>query len=156
MCPVHCCTDSYPCMTAGNSNFYALHVCNLFLILPNDAGEGTVAFGGCWVCSRGSQLEPYVTTSLVQLLCRTTKLCWFDDDHFKTIVDDAKTLLAKGSSGMPVWPCEILSCLLCRDLHTTSAPELTFAGWTLRPAPTRPSPAYLSREHLVRQWICAP
>ncbi|CAK0751589.1 hypothetical protein CVIRNUC_002079 [Coccomyxa viridis] len=51
--------------------------------------------------SRGSQLEPYVTTSLVQLLCRTTKLCWFDDDHFKTIVDDAKTLLAKGSSGMP-------------------------------------------------------
>ena len=56
------------------------------------------------MCSRGSQLEPYVTTSLVQLLCRTTKLCWFDDDHFKMIVDDAKTLLAKGSSGMPVWP----------------------------------------------------
>ncbi len=55
-------------------------------------------------CSRGAQLEPYVTTSLVQLLCRTTKLCWFDDDHFKTIVDDAKTLLAKGSSGLPVWP----------------------------------------------------
>ena len=54
--------------------------------------------------SRGAQLEPYVTTSLVQLLCRTTKLCWFDDDHFKTIVDDAKTLLAKGSSGLPVWP----------------------------------------------------
>ncbi|CAL5227709.1 g10719 [Coccomyxa viridis] len=51
--------------------------------------------------SRGAQLEPYVTTSLVQLLCRTTKLCWFDDDHFKTIVDDAKTLLAKGSSGLP-------------------------------------------------------
>ena len=60
------------------------------------------------MCSRGSQLEPYVTTSLVQLLCRTTKLCWFDDDHFKTIVDDAKTLLAKGSSGMPVWPCATL------------------------------------------------
>ena len=53
-------------------------------------------------CSRGSQLEQYVTTSLVQLLCRTTKLCWFDDDHFRTIVDDAKTLLAKGSSGLPV------------------------------------------------------
>ena len=64
--------------------------------------------GGCCARSRGSQLEPYVTTSLVQLLCRTTKLCWFDDDHFKTIVDDAKTLLAKGSSGMPVWPCATL------------------------------------------------
>lgn len=63
-----------------------------------------VTDGLSYANSRGAQLEPYVTTSLVQLLCRTTKLCWFDDDHFKTIVDDAKSLLAKGSSGLPVWP----------------------------------------------------
>lgn len=34
-------------------------------------------------------------TSLVQLLCRMTKLCWFDDDAFHNIVDDAKTFLEK-------------------------------------------------------------
>ena len=44
-------------------------------------------------------------TSLVQLLCRTTKLCWFDDDHFRSIVEDAKAFLAKGSrGGSPVRP----------------------------------------------------
>lgn len=53
-------------------------------------------------CSRGTQLEGYVITSLVQLLCRTTKLCWFDDDHFRIIVEDAKAFLAKGTGGSPV------------------------------------------------------
>ncbi|CAL8462392.1 g1925 [Coccomyxa elongata] len=51
--------------------------------------------------SRGTQLEGYVITSLVQLLCRTTKLCWFDDDHFRTIVEDAKAFLTKGTGGSP-------------------------------------------------------
>ena len=46
-------------------------------------------------CSRGPALEPFVVTSLVQLLCRTTKLCWFDDDAFRNIVDDAKQFLEK-------------------------------------------------------------
>ena len=41
-------------------------------------------------------------TSMVQLLCRTTKLCWYDDDAFRTVVDDAKAFLAKGSTGSPV------------------------------------------------------
>lgn len=68
-------------------------------------------------CSRGPQLEQYVTTSLVQLLCRTTKLCWFDDDHFRTIVDDAKTLLAKGSSGLPV-------CLQALTPNPVAPPQL--------------------------------
>lgn len=49
--------------------------------------------------SRGPTLEPFVVTSLVQLLCRMTKLCWFDDDMFQNIVEDAKTFLEKGSTG---------------------------------------------------------
>ena len=40
-----------------------------------------------------------MVTSLVQLLCRTTKLCWFEDDHFSRTVEDAKRLLEKGSQG---------------------------------------------------------
>lgn len=50
-------------------------------------------------CSRGPHLEPYVVTSLVQLLCRMTKLCWFDDDQFRSIVRDCKQLLDKGLGG---------------------------------------------------------
>lgn len=61
------------------------------------------------MCSRGTQLEGYVITSMVQLLCRTTKLCWFDDDHFRTIVEDAKAFLTKGTGGSPV---SVLLCLL--------------------------------------------
>jgi hypothetical protein len=34
-------------------------------------------------------------TSVVQLLCRTTKLCWYDDDAFRKIVDDSKRFLDK-------------------------------------------------------------
>ncbi|KAK9818400.1 hypothetical protein WJX72_012091 [[Myrmecia] bisecta] len=48
---------------------------------------------------RGPGLETFVSTSLVQLLCRMTKLCWFDDDSFRLIVDDAKRFLEKGSTG---------------------------------------------------------
>ena len=36
-----------------------------------------------------------MVTSVVQLLCRTTKLCWYDDDAFRNIVDDSKRFLDK-------------------------------------------------------------
>ena len=41
-----------------------------------------------------------MVTSLIQLLCRTTKLGWFDDDAYRTVVDDAQKLLEKGTQ---VW-----------------------------------------------------
>lgn len=49
-------------------------------------------------CSHAATAESFVLTSLVQLLCRTSKICWFDDDQFRNIVDDAKTFLDKGTS----------------------------------------------------------
>ena len=52
-------------------------------------------------CSRGPGLEPFVTTSLVQLLCRMTKLCWYDEDQYRKIVDDASQFLEKGAGGQP-------------------------------------------------------
>ncbi len=38
-----------------------------------------------------------MVTSLIQLLCRMTKLGWFDDDGYRTVVDDAQKLLEKGT-----------------------------------------------------------
>ena len=55
---------------------------------------------GCEL-SQGTRLEPFVVTSVVQLLCRTTKLCWYDDDAFRNIVEDAKRFLDKVSSRGP-------------------------------------------------------
>jgi hypothetical protein len=40
--------------------------------------------------SHGTTMEPFVSTSLVQLLCRTVKLAWFDSDAATSIVDDCK------------------------------------------------------------------
>ncbi|KAK9853645.1 hypothetical protein WJX84_008704 [Apatococcus fuscideae] len=47
----------------------------------------------------GPSLEPFVFTSLAQLLCRLTKLNWFQDEQFTRLVDDSRTFLEKGSSG---------------------------------------------------------
>ena len=49
-----------------------------------------------YLTTRGPTLEPFVVTSLVQLLCRMSKLGWFDGDGFRTIVDDGKALLERG------------------------------------------------------------
>ena len=39
-----------------------------------------------------------MATSLMQLVCRMTKLGWAEDDAFRGVVDDANALLTKGSS----------------------------------------------------------
>lgn len=51
--------------------------------------------------SKGPQLEPYVVTSMVQLLCRTTKLGWFDDDQHRNIVEDSKRYTAAAAAANP-------------------------------------------------------
>lgn len=61
-----------------------------------------------------------MVTSLVQLLCRTTKLCWFEDDQFSRTVEDAKRLLEKGSQGgSTVRPCAV-NCLSAWTWNTSS------------------------------------
>lgn len=50
-----------------------------------------------YLSSKGPSLEPYVVTSLIQLLCRMCKLGWFEDDGFRTLVNDGKALLEKAS-----------------------------------------------------------
>ncbi|PSC72660.1 exportin-7 isoform X2 isoform A [Micractinium conductrix] len=52
-----------------------------------------------WMDSRGSGLEPFVATSLIQLLCRMTKLGWFEDDAYRGLADEARNFLEKGTTG---------------------------------------------------------
>ena len=65
--------------------------------------------GGTWLhgARRGPTLENYVVTALVALLCRTTKLCWFDDDQFRNIVEDSKHFFEKGTQSGSQVHCSV-------------------------------------------------
>lgn len=66
--------------------------------------------------SRGPLLETFVVTSIVQLLTRMTKLGWFEDEGYRTIIDDAKKFLdrgtAEGSQGHYFLGLKILNMLV--------------------------------------------
>ncbi|KAI3436525.1 hypothetical protein D9Q98_005942 [Chlorella vulgaris] len=49
--------------------------------------------------SRGPQLEAFVATSLIQLLCRMTKLGWFEDEAYRVLAEEARNFLEKGTTG---------------------------------------------------------
>ncbi|PPR85674.1 hypothetical protein GOBAR_AA35015 [Gossypium barbadense] len=38
-----------------------------------------------YLATRGPKLQPFVTASLIQLLCRVTKFGWFDDERFRDV-----------------------------------------------------------------------
>ncbi|KAG9454969.1 hypothetical protein H6P81_007873 [Aristolochia fimbriata] len=50
-----------------------------------------------YLANRGPDLQPFVTASLIQLLCRVTKFGWFDDDRFRGLVEDTTKFLVQGS-----------------------------------------------------------
>jgi len=50
-----------------------------------------------YLANRGPNCQVFVITSLIQLLARTTKLGWFEDDQHRGIVDDTKKFLGMNS-----------------------------------------------------------
>ncbi|GLJ18772.1 hypothetical protein SUGI_0335220 [Cryptomeria japonica] len=52
-----------------------------------------------YLATRGPELQPYVTGSLIQLLCRVTKLGWYDDDRFREIVKESMDFLSQSTTG---------------------------------------------------------
>mmetsp|Transcript_24027 Transcript_24027/g.60483 ORF Transcript_24027/g.60483 Transcript_24027/m.60483 type:complete len:1061 (+) Transcript_24027:348-3530(+) len=75
--------------------------------------------------SKGPQLEPYVVTSMVQLLCRTTKLGWFDDDQHRNIVEDSKRFLERGMGPHYMLGLKILNMLVTECNQPTPGRTLT-------------------------------
>ena len=78
--------------------------------------------------SHGPGLEAFVTTSLVQLICRMTKLCWYEEDLYRKIVDDASQLLEKGAAGQPglyLLGLKLLSMLVSEMNQPTPGRTLT-------------------------------
>ncbi|KAK8986884.1 hypothetical protein V6N11_055203 [Hibiscus sabdariffa] len=51
-----------------------------------------------YLATRGPKLQPFVTSSLIQLLCRVTKFGWFDDERFRDVVKESTNFLSQGTS----------------------------------------------------------
>ncbi len=65
--------------------------------------------------SKGPLLQHFVVVQLVQLLCRTVKLGWFDHDSHRSIVDDCKALMDKNSQSHYLLALRILNTLVQVD-----------------------------------------
>lgn len=48
-----------------------------------------------YLANRGPELQPFVTGSLIQLLCRVTKFGWFDDDRFREVAKESMKFLSQ-------------------------------------------------------------
>jgi exportin-7 len=72
-----------------------------------------------------ASLQPYVVVSMVQLLCRTIKLGWFDSDANKNIADDCKSLLEGSSSAHFHLGLKILNTLVAEMNQPGSSRTLT-------------------------------
>ncbi|KAK1578194.1 hypothetical protein Q3G72_028343 [Acer saccharum] len=51
-----------------------------------------------YLATRGPELQPFVTASLIQLLCRLTKFGWFDDDRFRELVQESTNFLSQATT----------------------------------------------------------
>lgn len=75
--------------------------------------------------SHALTLESFVAINLVQLLCRTVKLAWFDSEAAKAIVDDCKALMERGSPGHYLLGLKILNTLVVEMNTATPGRTLT-------------------------------
>eukprot|EP00882_Tetradesmus_deserticola_P016315 GHRQ01017417.1.p1 GENE.GHRQ01017417.1~~GHRQ01017417.1.p1 ORF type:complete len:285 (+),score=122.06 GHRQ01017417.1:116-856(+) len=70
-------------------------------------------------------MEAFVCTSVVQLLCRTVKLAWFDSEAPRAIVDEAKALMERGSPGHYLLALKVLAMLVAEVNTATPGRTLT-------------------------------
>ncbi|KAI5074563.1 hypothetical protein GOP47_0010524 [Adiantum capillus-veneris] len=87
-------SSPYAQMLASSSLLKQVTDHTLSLPLRLDIRNYVVSYLG----TRGRELQSFVTTSLIQLLCRITKLAWYDDDRFREIVKEATTFLTQATT----------------------------------------------------------
>jgi len=75
--------------------------------------------------SKGEALQHFVAVQLVQLLCRTVKLGWYDNESQRTIVEDCKLLLEKNSPAHYIMGLRILNNLVVEMNTPTPGRTLT-------------------------------
>jgi len=78
-----------------------------------------------YLASKGHELQPFVTTSLIQLLCRITKLGWYEDDQFRDIVKEAMKFLTHATVEHFLIGLKILNQLVAEMNQANSGMSLT-------------------------------
>lgn len=63
-------------------------------------------------CSKGPLLQHFVIVQLVQLLCRTIKLGWMENDAHRAVVDECKALMGRGSAPHYLLALRVLNSLV--------------------------------------------
>ncbi|WJX11071.1 hypothetical protein P8452_01723 [Trifolium repens] len=84
-------SSSYALMLASSSLLKQVTEQSLPLQLRIDIRNYVINY----LASRGPELEPFVLGSLIQLLCRITKLGWLDDERFWEVVKEAMNFLSQ-------------------------------------------------------------
>ncbi|KAK4771663.1 hypothetical protein SAY87_032195 [Trapa incisa] len=74
-----------------------------------------------YLATRGPKLQPFVTVSLIQLLCRVTKFGWFDDDRFREVVKESTDFLGQATSDHYAIGLKILNQLVSEMNQTNPA-----------------------------------
>lgn len=73
-----------------------------------------------YLASKCQELQSFVATSLIQLLCRVTKLGWFDDGQFRDIVKEAMKFLNQVHTPANIFSVSMLvisyHCSVCEFL----------------------------------------
>ncbi|CAH9102460.1 unnamed protein product [Cuscuta europaea] len=90
-------SSPYALIMASSSLLKQVTDCNLSVQLRFDIRNYTINY----LATRGPDLESFVTTSLIQLVCRVTKYGWFEDDSFRDVVKESTNFLNQPSSGLP-------------------------------------------------------
>ncbi|CAM8961063.1 unnamed protein product [Rhodiola kirilowii] len=73
-----------------------------------------------YLATRGPELQPFVTSSLIQLLGRITKFGWFDDDRFREVVNESTNFLTQASPEHFAIGLKILNQLVSEMNQTNS------------------------------------
>ena len=95
-------------------------------------------------CSKGEALQHFVVVQLVQLLCRTVKLGWYDNESQRSIVDDCKLLLEKNSPAHYILGLRILNNLVTVSGWST---HLIMCGCVFLPKIYTPTPGRTLTQH---------
>eukprot|EP00899_Mesostigma_viride_P004716 jgi/Mesvir1/14245/Mv09683-RA.1 len=78
-----------------------------------------------YLFNNGPKLQPFVTTSLVQFLCRITKFGWFDDDRHRDITKEAMKFLSQGTQQHFFLGLKVLDQLVAEMNQPNSGQSLT-------------------------------
>ncbi|GJP36962.1 hypothetical protein CLOM_g1463 [Closterium sp. NIES-68] len=79
-----------------------------------------------FLATKGPKAQSFVTASLVQLLCRISKLGWYDDERFRDIVDECTKFLAQGTAEHFFLGLKIFNQLVAEMNQPSPGRSLTF------------------------------